>query len=376
MTSDQPADADGRSDDDRSDAGRGGDVGDQPGTTRWWGRRLEPLRDAAFRRTLLRAGGLLLGTLLIATAFIAAYAGALHKPHPRDVPVAVVRGDAPAQQLLTAVRARTTSVKPVQYDDRAAADDALGARDVYAVLTSNPGGGLALGTASASSTAAADLIRATLQSAAQQAGVPLTVTDRVPTSADDPRGLVPFYLAIGLVLGGYLGSAALGISLGTVPRTLGRAALRIGAFAIYAVLLGLAGALVTGPILGVFDRHVLSLFGAGALVAFAASMFAAAVQGWLGLIGTGLVILLLVVLGNPGSGGIYAPEFLPGLFESMHRWNIPGLATDLIKSVGYFRPAAATLPVTELALWALAGLLALLGATAVLGGGHAPRHGR
>ena len=98
-------------------------------------------------------------------------------------------------------------------------------------------------------------------------------------------------------------------------------------------------------------------------------MATAAVQGWLGMLGTGLVILLLVVLGNPGSGGIYPPEFLPDLFRGMHRWNIPGLATDLIKSVIYFGPDATAWPAGTLAIWVVAGLLLLLAAAAIRGDG-------
>jgi hypothetical protein len=356
----------------------------------------EPARDEEFRRALLRGAGLLLGTLVLATAFIAAYAGALHKPHPRNVPVGVVRGDQPAQQLLAAVRAQTDQLKPIEYADRAAADDALTGRVVYAVLASGqPGGGgpgpsggpgptpsggskpgstpapsddgpgLALTTASAAAPAADDLITRLLGAAAQRARVPLAVTDRVPVSPEDPRGLVPFYLAIGLVLGGYLGSAVLGISVGTTPANLRRAALRTGAFAVYSVLLGLAGALVTGPGLGVWHTRFASIAAADVLIVFTAAMVAAAMQGWLGLLGTGLVILLLVVIGNPGSGGIYPPEFLPGLFAGMHRWNVPGLATDLVKSVVYFQPRAVGWPVTWLSVWVLAGLVALLTATVV-----------
>lgn len=167
------------------------------------------------RDWLPRTVALLVGTLALATAFIAAYVGALHQPHPRDVPVGVVTGDQRAQALLTAVRARTDTIEPVGYDSPGAADDALTARQVYAVLTSAPDGTLTLATASASAPAATELVTQVLTPAAQQARLPLTVTDQVPVSPDDPRGLVPFYLAVGLVLGGYLASTALGVSLGT-----------------------------------------------------------------------------------------------------------------------------------------------------------------
>src|SRR6266550_1498705 len=41
---------------------------------------------------LVRASALLAGVLLIGTAFIASYVGALHEPQPRDVPIGTVTG--------------------------------------------------------------------------------------------------------------------------------------------------------------------------------------------------------------------------------------------------------------------------------------------
>ncbi|PWR13680.1 hypothetical protein DKT68_00765 [Micromonospora acroterricola] len=319
------------------------------------------------RDSLPRTVGLLLGTLVLAAAFIAAYVGALHQPNARDVPVGVAMGDQPARTVLAAVRERTHKIKPIEYDDSGAADDGLTSREVYAVLGSAPDGGLVLTTASAGAPAATELVVQVLTSAAQQARLPLRVTDEVPVAGSDPRGLVPFYLAVGYVLGGYLASTALGIAVGTAPRTLRRAGLRIGALAVHSVALGIVGAVIVGPVLDVWDHDVPAVAGAGMLAAFAAAMVAAAVQGWLGVLGTGLVILLLVVLGNPGSGGIYAPEFLPTWLRGMHRWNVPGLATDLIKSAVYFDRRSIGWPVTGLALWAVLGLVALLGATLVRG---------
>ncbi|WP_329107366.1 hypothetical protein OG792_03810 [Micromonospora sp. NBC_01699] len=336
------------------------------------GYRAEPVGRESWRRSVIRGTLLLFGTLVLATAFIAAYAGALHQPTPKDVPVAVVRGDQPARMLLAAIRQQDRALKPIEYGSRSAADDALAGRDVYAVLASATGGGtpaLTLVTASAAAPLAAQVIGQLVQVAAQRGQVALTVTDAVPIAANDPRGLVPFYLAIGLVLGGYLGSTVLGLTIGTTPRTVSRAAARIGGLAVYSALLGLSGALVTGPGLDVWHTHFPSLVGAGALAAFAAAMAAAAVQGWLGMLGTGLVILLLVVLGNPGSGGIYAPEFLPDFFRDMHLWNIPGLATDLIRAVIYFGPDATARPAATLAIWAAAALLLLLAAAAIRGNG-------
>ncbi|MEU5938335.1 hypothetical protein ABZ807_03955 [Micromonospora sp. NPDC047548] len=328
------------------------------------------------RDWLPRTAALLVGTLALATAFIAAYVGALHQPTPRDVPVGVVLGDQRAQAVLAAVRGQTNKIKPIEYDDPGAAGDGLTAREVYAVLTSTPDGKLVLATASASAPAATELVSQVLTTAAGRAQTPIEVTDEVPVSGHDPRGLVPFYLAVGLVLGGYLASTALGVSLGTAPGGVRRAGLRIASLAVHAVLLGVIGALLVGPVLDVWDHDLPTVATVGVLTVFAAAMVAAAVQAWLGLLGTGLVILLLVVLGNPGSGGIYAPEFLPTFLRGMHRWNVPGLATDLLKSAVYFDLRSGRWPLVGLLVWTALGVVGLLTGTLVRGRRAARRPAR
>ncbi|MEU8253871.1 hypothetical protein AB0C06_06345 [Micromonospora inaquosa] len=260
---------------------------------------------------------------MLATAFIAAYVGALHQPTPRDLPVGVALGDQRAQATLAAVRGQTTIITPIEYDDAGAAEHGLLSRAVYAVLSTGPDNGLLLTVASASGPSATSAIREVLTTAATRTG--------------------------------------------TTPRTARRAGLRIAALAVYSVLLGIAGAVVVGPVLDIWHHDVPTIAAIGALAVFAAAMFASAIQGWLGVAGTALVILLLVVLGNPGSGGIYAPEFLPGVLRNMHRWNIPGLANDLSKAAVYFDWRSAGWPAFALALWAVLGGLGLVSANLVRG---------
>jgi hypothetical protein len=84
----------------------------------------------------------------------------------------------------------------------------------------------------------------------------------------------------------------------------------------------------------------------------------AALQSWLGLAGTGVAMLLLFILGNPASGGVYPPEFLPGLFRDLPGWLPTGQATELVRAVEYFGGAASAGPLAGLVLWLLAGLAA------------------
>ncbi len=304
--------------------------------------------------------------LLVGVGFIAAFVGALHNPRPVGVPVGVVRGDQTAHELLAAVASQGRQLRAVEYDDRAAADRAVSRGDVYSALTSATGG-LSLTVATAAGPAAVGVTTGFLTVAAQRAGIPITVTDVVPVDPDDPRGVVPFYLAVGLVIGGYFGGIGLSLTVGTVPRTLARAGVRFAGLAAHAILLALAGTLIVGPGLGIWHQNLLGLFGAATLLAYAAALFATAVQSWLARVGTTLIILLIVVLGNPGSGGIYPPEFLPSFFRGIHDWDLPGLGADLIRSVVYFPAGAAAWTAGKLAIWSVASAAVFLAAILVLG---------
>jgi hypothetical protein len=327
--------------------------------------------DAGPRARIRTTAGMLLGVLAIATGFLAAHLEALHRPTPKDVPVAVARTDQRAVALADAVRAETDKIRPIRYADSGAASDALAGRAVYAVLADGPAQTLTLTVGSASAPTAADLIQRVFTAAAERAGISLDITDAAPTSAADPHGLVPFYLASGLVFGGFLAATMLSQSGATAmadPRAKG---IRLAALTLYSALLGTIGAVIAGPVVHVWDHDLPAVAAAGALVTLAATLLATAVRAWLGPIGTGLVILLLVALGPPTSGGATAPEFLPAALRGVHRWNIPGLGTDLIRSVAYFDHRAFVRPLVGLVGWVGFGIAGTVTATTL--GNHRRR---
>jgi hypothetical protein len=226
---------------------------------------------------------------------------------------------------------------------------------------------LNLTVASGAGPGIADAVATTIESAAQNLNVPLAVEDAYPFSSGDSRGLTPFWLMLAWILGGLLAAVVLGVAVGTVPRDLDRLGMRLGALAVFSLLLGLLGAVFAGPILGVWHQHTFGLWLSGSLITFTAVLITSALQSWLGLWGVGIAAVLLLVLGVPGSGGAVAGPFLPGFFRGMPKWLPNGLGTDLIRGVEYFGRSANTWPITGLTLWSLASILALLGATTVLG---------
>src|SRR6266545_1395494 len=175
-------------------------------------------------------------------------------------------------------------------------------------------------------TAVTQAVTGIFTAAVRGQGARLQVDDLVPLSAEDPRGFSGFYVIFGVTLAGFIFGQtshlySKGLPLGhTLIQALG-----------FAVLVGLATALVT--------RSFTALLGDPGIV---------------------LATLLLVILGNATDGGVVAASFLPGGFRQLSPALPTGAATDALRRVDYFDPAAALGPVAVLAVWALAGLFLLV----------------
>ncbi|MGK5529989.1 DUF3533 domain-containing protein [Streptomyces sp. URMC 129] len=305
-----------------------------------------------------RAALLVLGVLLLHLAFIASYLGALHDPEPDGVPLAVVAPDDMRDRLVSRLDALPGG--PLDPDHRAKdAEDArrqVERRDVDGALIVDPGGTadilyVATGGGSSLAQALTDVVREA--EAAEQRSV--TVEDVAPAGERDSRGLSAFYLIVGWCVGGYLCAAALAVSAGARPATAGRAVRRLVLLGVYAVLAGLAGAVLAGPVLDALPGRVLALAGLGALVVFATGALTLALQGLMGIIGIGVALLIVVVLGNPSAGGPYPYPLLPPFWQAIGPALIPGAGTWIARSIAYFDGRAVLGPLLVLTAWAVAG---------------------
>jgi hypothetical protein len=306
------------------------------------------------RTTLGRAAAAIAATLLLSLLFIGSYVGALHDPRPTDVPVAVA---AQVPDEVAAALGRGGAIEVRRVADAEQARRAIERRDAYGALVAGRRG-LELVTAPAASVAVAQLLRAELPPQLRQAGATVRTTEVHALPTGDPRGLVSFYLAIGLVLAGYLGAALLGLALGTELglRQTGRRLLAIGVLAVLGGLLGTAVASAIGGG-GAFGLCAL----AGALTVAAVGAATVAFQRLLGFVGTGVSILLFVILGNPAAGGAAPPELLPEPWRAVGQLLPNGAATTAIHDARYFPDASLAGPLLVLVAWtAVAVAVALL----------------
>ncbi|WP_432119057.1 DUF3533 domain-containing protein [Streptomyces sp. bgisy032] len=327
------------------------------------------VRDAVTPRATL----LVVGVIALQLLFIASYVGALHDPEPKDVPFGVVAPQAASGQAVARLeRLPGSPLDPRALPDEATARDRIIRRDIDGALIIDPSGTRdTLLVASGGGRALSTTLTTLLTEVEKSERRTLRTVDVAPSAPHDPNGLSSFYLVIGWCVGGYLGAAALAVSAGAKPSNPGRAAIRLAVMAVVALLGGIGGALIAGPALDALPGGTAALWGLGALVIFAVGAATLALQGVFGTIGIGLVILLVVVLGNPSAGGALPPPLLPPFWKAIGPALPPGAGTWSARSLAYFDGHAMTGPLLVLAAWAAAGTAITLTAAVLRDRAHA-----
>ena len=309
-----------------------------------------------------RAGALVLAVLALQLAFVASYIGAFHEPTPHRIPVAVT---APAPRLTELVD-RLNSLPGEPLDARAvpteeSARRMINRREVYgAFVLSSHDATDRLIIASGAGTSVGQALEQIFTPLEDEQERAFTTEDAKPALPGDARGLSGFYLALGWVVGGYLVAIAVSTSKGSRPANPHRAVIRLGSLLVYALLSGVGGALISGAGLGALDGHLAQLWWFGALLVFASGCFTMALQAAFGFIGTGLTVLLFVVLGSPSAGGAYPAPLLPPFWRSIGPWLPPGLGTEAVRGIVYFDNVGVGRSALVLSGYVLIGVLGTL----------------
>ncbi|SHM32640.1 YhgE/Pip domain-containing protein [Actinacidiphila paucisporea] len=307
-----------------------------------------------------RASILMLGVLILELAFVVSYIGAFHSPKPSRIPLAVV---APAQPQaraavvgkLNGLPGRPLSARPA--DSLSQARGMVLDRSVQAALVVGPARGPdRLLVASAGGPAGVQSLQSVFHKV-NGPGRALTVVDLRPPNPADGRGLSSFYLVVGVIVGGYLASAALAMSYGARPANPHRTAIRLGALAVLSVLSGLGGAIVADSVFGALTGHFWSLWWIAALITFATAAAGMAFQVLLGSAGIAVSVLIFVVLGNPSAGGVYPASLLPPFWRDLGPALPNGAGVTLVRNYSYFGGHDTATAWWVLSAWAVGGVL-------------------
>jgi hypothetical protein len=297
----------------------------------------------------------LLPALVLMLAFAFFYVGAFHDPTPHHVPVAVVGPPAAVDQLN---RAPGEPLDARQASSRSDAISQIDDREVYGAYEAATN---RLFVASAANRATAVALEATFNRiAAAQRGPAVQVTDVKPLPPKDPNGTAAFYAVIAWVFGGYIGATLIGLIGSPRSSSRRRAAARLGAFAGFGIVAGILSVVTLRVSFGVFSGHVIAMSAIGALTIFASGAATAGIQAAAGPAGTGLIILVFVILGNSASGGPFARPLLPGLWRTIGGGLPPGASVDLARSALFFDGERIIGPMLVLVAWAALGTLLAL----------------
>jgi hypothetical protein len=311
-------------------------------------------------RGLTRPAVGLAAVVLFQLLFASVFVGVLHHAVLHRAPVAVA-GRSPLAQVVDSHGGGT--VRLVAEPTAGAARAAVrGGQVNAAIVAGRHGESLLIQTAASPGTAT--VLTKEFTTAAAALKTPLQVVDLAPLPASDPNGISAFFLVIGWMLGGYVGATTLGFLLGGVRSpSLRNAATRLGLLVGYAVISGFLGALLIGPVMGVVAGYNLALAGVGMLLVFAAAAATAGLQAILGLPGTLIAIIGMVVFGDPTAGTSIATALLARPWNVIGQGLPPSAGLSAARSVIYLGGANITGPLTVLAVYAAAGTLLTLAVT-------------
>ncbi|MFD0664791.1 ABC-2 transporter permease [Thermocatellispora tengchongensis] len=220
-------------------------------------------------------------------------------------------------------------------------------QQVFGVLVVR-GDAVELGVSSASGASVAQVLETAAPEAGRALGTPVAVRDLKPLQQGDPRGLALFYITLAAVIIGFVGA----IQLGVHARELNPGE-RIAFTVTYAVLGGFSIAAVVDWGLGALDLPfaeswfilTLTMFVSGMVF----TMFNTLLGRWAMLPTWGLMVLL----GNPSSGGAVSWPLLPSPLGAIGRWLPPGASVNAQHTAVYFRDHQHVMPFLVLAGWGL-----------------------
>ena len=282
------------------------------------------------------------------------YISSGHQPVATNLPF----GTTASSPILTAAE-KTASLQVTRYPSESAAKAAISQAKIYGALIPSSTAGTPnklLVAPSLSDLAPLDPIAASFVPAAKSVGQPLKVQPYIPVplAPKDPLAIVASVMMVPLFVGGYVAATVLKTATGAASRRWGVAVL-----AGYAIAAGLAIDLITGPWLqGIPTSSFWLVWPILSLTILAVALVAAALQRLLGAAGILLTIIVVILFGNPSSGGANGVPFLNGFWGPIGPYLPPRNAYLLLRNTIYFHGNGITLPLTVLLIYAVvAGLV-------------------
>ncbi|MEV6212676.1 hypothetical protein [Kitasatospora sp. NPDC051914] len=260
--------------------------------------------------------------------FATNYMSASHAPKATNLPFGAV-GTSP----VLAAAEKNISLKVTQYPNEAAAKTAMDEARLFGALVSSGTSNTLIVVPSMSDLAPLDLA-VKFEDAAKATGRTLEVQQYAPTplAAKDPFGLVQGLMLVPLIIGGYMSSTLLMAATG---RAAGR--WRAAQLAGFAVVSGLVIDVIVCYWLQGFPSSKFWITWPICSLIVAVVVFVAAVlQKLLGPVGTLVTVVVMVLFGNPSSGGATGVPYLPAFWRGIGPYLPPRNGYILLHHTIYF----------------------------------------
>jgi hypothetical protein len=284
--------------------------------------------------------------------FATTYMSAEHAPKAANMPFGVT-GPSP---VLTAAE-KNISLSVTRYPNETVVKNAIDQTTIWGALIPSGTSATLIVVPSISDLAPLDLA-ARFEDAAKSAGQKLTVQQYtpVPLAAKDPLGLVQGLMLVPLLIGGYMSSTLL---MSATGKAAGR--WRAAQLAGFAVAGGLAVDLIVCYWLQGFpsDKFWIT-WPVCSLIIAAVAFVAAILQKLIGAAGTLLTIIVVILLGNPSSGGATGVPYLPAFWRDIGPFLPPRNAYILLHHTIYFNGNGTTQALAVLLTYLVIGA-AILG---------------
>jgi hypothetical protein len=303
----------------------------------------------------------------VVVAAVLAFAWPAARVAPRDLPVGIVGSSPAGQHAVEGLdRAEPGGFDFHLFADEAAARSAIHDRDIYGAFIVTTDSVTVLEASAASATVGVLLTGAAGQLADQASlstpgdrqrpsAMATKIVDVVPTSAEDPRGLVLSSALLPLTICAIILAATVALLIGFRP-----AWRQIVALTVVSAVAGLGAYLIAQPFLGALPHEPVATWAALALMLLAIGSTTAGLIAVLRSAGLALSAALMVFIGNPFSAVTSAPQLLPDWVDHLGQWLPPGAGANLLRSTAYFGGNGAGGHLTVLLLWTVFGLGAIV----------------
>jgi len=307
------------------------------------------------RQSLTRGAVVIVAAMVVGLAFAWSFVGGLHQPKFHKVPIAVFGPTALSEKLNSGGQFSVTSV-----NSRQAAVNRIDHRDALGGIVVGPRG-IDVLVASVAGLTVSNSLEADLPPklrAAAPPGTPVRVVDLKPAPSNDPLGLSPFFLALSVMIGNYIGAIFFALAFGVKPvgRRVWWRLLGVTMIGLILALGEVAVVYAIGPLRG----HYVPLVLGSLLLGLSVSFITVGLQSFFGILGTTVAILVFVILGNPSSGGPVPTQLLPWVWRTVGPYLPEGAGTDFYRNVVYFGSHNLTRPLLVMFAWLAVGVVFVL----------------